>query len=188
MYISKMVINKKIKINQIYGISVGAIIGVLMLQTINSHDSISFDDILDYSNNELKLMYKNNIKIAECYKILLNKILSDDIYEFCTNKLIVNFNVLTKYGFQQKVISKYISKQHVINCVIASASIPYLSINTFYTKYVCPSESITYMAFDGCIFNDDMLTNTYPSIYIDLLPYNYNIIKRFMPIDTCIIY
>ena len=186
-YIISLVLNGKIKINHIYGTSCGAIIGVLLIHTLK-YKNFGIDQSMNYSNNELRLMYKNNnIKISDAYKKLLEDTLTDDIHELCTDKFFVNFHIWTKYGLQHRCISKYTSKEHLINCVIASASVPYLSINSFCTKYICPFESITYMAFDGCTFNKNMLKDTkYQTIYVDITSYNYDVIKRLIPIDSCI--
>lgn len=186
-YINSLVLNKKIQINNIYGTSCGALISVVLIQSFK-YRNFGMDESLNYSNNELKLMYKNsNMKITDSYRKLLEDILTDDIHELCTDKLFINFYVLTKYGLQQRCISKYTSKQHVINCVVASASIPYISINSFCTKYLCPFESTTYMAFDGIKFNKNMLKDTkYQTIYVNISSYNYDIIKRMIPIDNCI--
>ena len=142
-YIYSLYLQKKIKINHIYGTSAGAFSGIILLLAINQHHfdenySMNIDKFMDIIQN--KIPKSSNQYLGLVYRDLFNELLPDDIHNYCNDKLFISVNVINNSIFYERiVVSKYSSKEYLLDVLLASASVPYITIPSFFSLYSCLS-------------------------------------------------
>lgn len=118
-YLAALERKKIIKINRISGSSIGAIVGFYYFT--NNLESL----VTDYT--KLKNHFKKNLNLSILRSILKEKIdkLKDDDIKLLNNKLFVVYHNLSKYT--QTLQSTFKNKKDLLNCLLKSAHIPYIT-------------------------------------------------------------
>jgi predicted acylesterase/phospholipase RssA len=145
-----------LKVNKCSGASIGAICGATILCKIDYN-------IINEAYEECREKKINPYAKDFMYKFL-NEGLPDNAHEICNNRLFIAVHEVTLRGLKKHIISEFTSKEDLIQCLLASSSIPYITIPTLYYTYrdmKCIDGFIPY-CFDE------------PYIYVDLtkLPYS----------------
>lgn len=159
MFLQKMQEKKHIKINKISGVSIGSIIGILFL--INK---------LEYYDKFYKIICKDwNTKYdLKQFDKLVNKViinLDDNEFDIIKNdKLYISFFDLQKK--QHITISKFTSKQHLIETILKTTHIPMLK-----TKKITYIDKEKNHFIDGLypyIFNEDDVGKKSKVLYVSI--------------------
>ncbi len=191
-YLYELIKNNKIKLGKIFGASSGALNASFFLVTIFLLDHPEYLHDYPINNNQaIDYIYrasnkhKDNIRVAIEYAKILSEIFPPNFYKFCNNKLYVFIHIMTWYGPKQIVVNKFYSNEHLINTIVASCSIPYITIPSLYTKYYCYETNKTFYAFDGV--NPKLLTDVInkddKNLCINLMNYYYPVYYRLFPVD-----
>lgn len=119
-----------ININNIYCVSGGAMMGVLYL---NGVDVNMFSKIYNEIKNDPE---KKSQYLVDTLKSYLEIYLDDDCHIKCTDKLhIFVYEWKSRRNFERKIISKFDSKDDLINAVIASCTISYITSKNSHHLY-----------------------------------------------------
>jgi hypothetical protein len=161
----------KIKIHRISGVSAGAAVAAFMLGGVSVKGSID-------GYNYVKSLYYNDKDITPVGTIRkwLENLLPDNIAEICNNRLFINVNEVTLTGLKPTVISTYSDKEDVINAVVASSSIPLITISSLYTSWKGKKWIDGFQPFE---FTD----NQRPQLCVSLPNADYDVKYVFRPAD-----
>lgn len=121
LFLKQLERENKIKINKISGCSVGSILAVILL----GNDEINMEK--EYINLQKHLKEKGNLKYV---KKFINKIVSNIIKNDTDIALINDRLYITKTNVEtgeQEVVSTYKNKRDVVNTIMSSCFIPYLT-------------------------------------------------------------
>jgi hypothetical protein len=124
MYLKKMEEYKHIKVKRVSGSSIGAF---LSLWYIMDPVNCTFDFIESEFINTINHFKKN--KNLNMYKLFIRKYVykvfnSDDMTPI-QKRLFITYYDTKKY--KKRIISKYKNREHLINCIIQSGYIPYIT-------------------------------------------------------------
>ena len=172
---------KKISVNHIYTVSGGSFLGIFLLLMMNNECieekyKINLSKIIYLLNNTIRINYNKNPYLANNWIDALQQYIPPDFYKLCNNKLFISIHILDKCSFHKKIISIYYSNEHLINTILCSSSIPYISIPNCCSIYTDPLTNKKYYAVDGVYtpIIDDM---NY-TLYINIMNYSYPLINR----------
>ena len=183
------------QINRIYGTSAGSISAVVfafILDTQIAHSAALIDRNMQYMNNHLQREYHNEHRfIINAWRNILRELLPENIHEICTNKVFITMNVFSGGRFRNKVVSRFASKEHLLDVVHSSMSIPFLTIPGLWKLYRCPFDGRAYVAVDG-FFNsyvayDDHINdqdNETKTLFVNILLHKYPFMKRLHLFET----
>lgn len=163
----ELINSNRIKIKRYFGTSSGAIAAVGLACGFDACNwKNGYMDIYDNSHK--------NILLIDCYAKLLERFLPEDAYQLCTNKVFIFAREVTITGLKSHIFSKYRDNAHLIQCIKASGTIPYITRPVPWTivdgkKYI---DGIT-----SCPFNIER-----PTIIIRV-PSDYSIYKKIVPCD-----
>jgi len=114
----KMIDNNQIEIRNFICVSVGAMAAVFLLSGISIH---KMRNIYEFAKQNNKYdLNKLTLKI-------LNELLPDNIHELCNNKLKIIVSKLELKNMKEEVITKFKSKEHLLNIIHATSCIPYFT-------------------------------------------------------------
>jgi hypothetical protein len=168
----------RVEISKIFCTSAGSI-GAVCFICSYQEDYITVDSFKELYEL-IRENYKKGIKIAESARQFLQQYLPENAHLLCSGKVFITIIEITRYGPYKKIISEFSSKNDLIDVVIASCSIPHITINSFYTKCrnmycvdgVFPIIPIEYKYEETLIIN---FTNV-----------DYSYYKTVFPVDLCI--
>ena len=121
LFLNEMQNQNKININRISGTSVGAMLAVILLTDPN----INFiKEYIKIQNNWRKNGNLENVKLL-ITKIIFNHFKSDDKVKILNNKLFIN-RINIENG-KEEVIYKFKSRNQLIDCILCSSFIPYIT-------------------------------------------------------------
>lgn len=120
-YIRALEEQKLTKVVRVSGCSIGAILALWYITNSDEDLDSWFTEIVTKFKKDLNLKsYQENVKI------IVNKIFNDrEKLKSLNGRLFINFYDMKKG--QQKTISKYKSKEHLIDCLLSSSHIPRLT-------------------------------------------------------------
>ena len=189
-YLYELIKNNKIKLDKIYGTSSGAISSSFFLITLylleypeyfNKYPTIN-NEAIDYIYRASNA-HKKGIKLVAEYEKILYEIFPPDFYKFCTDKLFITVTLCKYLNIERKIIHKYYSNAHLINTIMCSCSVSYLTIPSLFRQYHCLDTNIVYNGFDGISVMIPKNANK-NLLFINLNRLDYNWIYRFFPIDN----
>ena len=127
LYIHHLQENNYIKINKVSGCSIGSIIAVWYLCGCPEIIYDFLDELFTYYKEHKNFFIFEKIIRKSIYKLFTNDDLSrlDDI-------LYINYYDTTLH--KEEVISKFENREHLIECIIRSSHIPFISNNVFKYK------------------------------------------------------
>jgi len=127
LYIHHLQKKKIIKINKVSGCSIGSIIAVWYLCDCPEIIYDYLDELFTYYKEHKNFFIFEKIIRKSIYKLFTNDDLSrlDDI-------LYINYYDTTLH--KEEVISKFENREHLIECIIRSSHIPFISNNVFKYK------------------------------------------------------
>lgn len=112
--------------------------------------------------------------LMECYELVLRDCLPKDAYKICSNKVFIHAKKITLFGLKDVVFYKYNSNEELLDCLLASTRIPFLTHPDPW-KTIKGSKYID--GIDYCPFNIIR-----PTLIIKL-PDDYTYYKRINPVD-----
>lgn len=155
-YLYQLIKDNKIKLDKIYGTSSSALSSSFFLVTLYLLQYPEyFDKYPTINNNAIDHIYrvssahKYDIKLVTEYEKILYEILPPDFYKYCTDKLFITVTLCSYINVERKIIHKYYSNTHLINTIMSSCSISYLTIPSIFNKYHCLDTNNIYNAYDG---------------------------------------
>ena len=171
---------------RIQGTSVGCISAIflaLMLSESSEQSSREFtiEKFMDFVKDNFEREYtRENNNIANALRNVLRELLPENVHEICTDKVFITLNVFQNFRFRNKVVSRFFSKEHLIDVVHSSTSIHFLTIPWFWKTYHCPFEGRSYAVVDG-ILNAKLppiseLTDT--TLHVNIIMHSYPFVKR----------
>ena len=140
----KMIDNKQIEIRNYIGVSVGALAAVFLLSGISIH---KMRNIYEFAKQNDKYDL-NKITLKVC-----NDLLPDNIHDLCNGKLKIIISKLGSNGMKEEVVTKFKSKEYLLNIIHATSCIPYFT-----------SKHITGVKINNKTYYDGAFTNNLPII------------------------
>ena len=185
-YLVELIVQQKLVLNHIYTASAGAITALFVMQALHyrHHEKyhMSLDTILHYVNEDVRDLNAKGLGIAEAYRVVLRAVAPPDLYQLCSGRVFISFHVWTCFGgIQRFTISHFHSNEHLFTCAVASATVPFISINAFFTLYQCPSCQQSYYAMDGLY--TDIVDEEHPTICVDLGQLDFPVVQRMFLTD-----
>lgn len=185
-YLTELIRKDKLVLGNIYTASAGAITALFVIQSLHYQDHpehhMSLDTILHYVNEDVRDANAKGLGITEGYLAVLRATAPPDLYLLCNNRVYISFHVLTLFGgIKRMTISQFASNEHLFACATASATVPYVSINAFFTTYICPFCDLKYFAMDGLY--TDIVDDSYPTICVDLGQLDFPVLQRMFLTD-----
>lgn len=177
---------KPTQIDRHYGTSVGsasAVFSALMA----ADPSFSIDKVMEYINAKFKDEFnRENSYIINAWRNMQRDLLPENIHEICTDKVFITITVIENFRLKHKVISRFFSKEHLLDVVHTSMSIPFLTIPGLWKSYYCPFDKHTFKAVDG-VFNAAASAhrrNNHPTLFVNVVWHNYPFVKRLHLFET----
>lgn len=126
-------LQNNVNINKIYCVSGGAMVAAFYMNGINVN---MFSDIYNEIKNDPE---KNSQYLVDVLKQYLTIHLDDDCHLKCSGRLnIFVYEILSRRRIQRKVINKFTSKDDLINVIVGSCTISYVtSRNSYHTHNGC---------------------------------------------------
>lgn len=172
----------KIQIHKIYGVSAGSCAGAFFIFMEQPTSNFSIDDFVKLVDTNLRNEYeKEKHYITNAWRNVMKEIFPDDIHIHCNGRLHIAIHCLERNGrIVRKVINCYKSKDHLIDVIHTSMSVPLVTIPEFVKKYKCPFTNQTLYAFDGMIVPEiiDDEDKKFPCLVADLHRHTYPFLKR----------
>ena len=129
--IKKYFEDKEIKFKKFSGSSSGAIFCLLIICNISNQDIINH-----YYKIQIKAL--KAMKSIECkldyIKYFLQGIIPSNAYQLCSNKLYVSTTEVDSFSWKNKFFNQFDNNNDLINCILASCSVPYVINNKFFFK------------------------------------------------------
>ena len=158
VYINELQKQKKTKVVRVSGCSVGSVLALLYI--VNSEKELDID-INNIFKKEIN-GFKENFNFSENVKILRELVyllFEDDNLNMLNDRLYISYYDMKK--IEKKIVHNFKNRDHLIECLIKSSHIPFISNNEFKykNKYI-----------DGLtpyIFRD----NQRPSLHIMLITF-----------------
>lgn len=171
----------KISINHIYTVSGGSFLGLYFLLLINNECieekyKLNLSKLIYLINNTLRAQYNKEPYLALNLLETLQEYIPLNFYKTCNDKLFTSIHILDGFSIQKKMISTYYSNEHLINTIVCSSSIPYISIPTCFSIYTDPLTNKKYYALDGIY--TPIIDDTNYTLYINIMNYSYPLINR----------
>jgi hypothetical protein len=131
VFLPKILYNKcKFDFDRASGASSGAFCAAAALCKIDTIKCINI------YNRELNKFKKTGIKTwaGELLRMFCD-LLPEDCHTICNNKLKIAVHVLTYKGIKRQIFSEFTSKEDLIDCILASSTIPYYTFPYFCYKF-----------------------------------------------------
>lgn len=185
-YLTELIRQDKIQLRHIYTASAGAITALFVIQSLHYQDHpqhhMSLDTILHYVNEDVRDLNAKGMGITEAYLAVLRQVAPANLYLLCNGRVHISFHVLTIFGgIKRMTINQFASNEHLFACAVASATVPYVSINTWFTSYFCPYCKTSYYAMDGLY--TDIVDDSLPTICVDLGQLDFPVLQRMFLTD-----
>lgn len=132
-----------ITIYKVSGCSIGSIIALWYICGCSDIIYPYLDDLFNYYK-----INKNFFKFKDIVKDSIDKLIKNDNLSFLKNKLYINYYDTLKG--KQEVVCDFKNKEHLIECILKSSHVPYVSNNMY--KY----ENRYIDGISPYIFNDDI--------------------------------
>lgn len=170
---------QNIKIGRVAGTSAGSWAGMFLLTGFDVKDWLETYYICQ-ANPELTLL--------EVYEKIwpqgVEGLMAPDAYITCTDRLFISVTEITRWGLQNRMISKFSSNRELFECCCASSMIPYLSHMMLYWDF----KSKNMWCLDGGITNN---TPIFPDgnnrqLVFRLYEVEYPWRGMLQAVDTCI--
>jgi hypothetical protein len=135
-------VNKSnIKFHRLSGVSIGAIFVTIIKCGIEEHTINKY--LEEYHSlrrnwidkDEIGERKGNKISINDDFSNFLREILPSNAWQLCSGSVFITMTELTLTGPKIVTISEYTDNDDLINAIVASASIPFLSIKGVYTLF-----------------------------------------------------
>jgi hypothetical protein len=180
---------QKIKIQNIYGTSAGALVGLFFIWILNNNEFVedykmNTSEILNLINNDLVSAYKKNAYVIENWIEMIEKRIPPNLYTFCNDKLYITIHVFENYRFNQRTIHQYNSNNELLNILKCSGTIPFITINRISTLIENnQSNPKTFLhGFDGIY--PEIIDNQYQTLNINLFNHHYSMLDRMTIKDS----
>lgn len=162
---------KKIRINRFSGSSVGAICSILMCCDIDSLKVLNLYDRLNGRNDFFFILKQE-----------LLKILPDDAYKTCSDRVFIHATEIGFFKFKHTVFSKYTSNLDLIDACMASSNCPFIISPKLFYNY----RNKWYI--DGCLsrFLPYFKNENANQLLIKLYRINYFLPYVYKPLDPSI--
>lgn len=186
LFLDNLISLGKIEINRIYSASAGAIVGILFLLIIHRNlleekYRITVSDFIHLMNTNFREKFeRRTLYLADCWLEMIREIIPPDFYLLCNDRLFITVHFLKInccQVFKKEVISQFESNEHLLNTIRCSSSIPFITINSLFSKYT-QSNAPTRYCVDGV---SPIITDyEYPTLYINIShnKYHYSLSKR----------
>ena len=155
MYIKELEASNLVKVNRISGCSAGALIGTLYILNIYHDMNDAFLNIVEHLKENLNLS-----KYKEQIKSFIYEHTKDDDMSLFNQRLYITYYDLKKQ--RQIVVCNYKNRAHLLECLIRSSHIPYITAPEFKYKNRYLDGVIPY------VFRDQ----TRPALLISLITTN----------------
>ena len=174
------------RVGRIYGTSAGCLSSIFLALVLSdpssSSDSAgcSVDRIMKHVNANLHHEYaREGRSIVRAWINILGALLPENVHEICSHKVFITINVFDRFRFKNKVVSRFASKEHLLDVVHTSMALPWLTIPGLWKTYVCPFEGRSYAAVDG-LFNAAPVGAPTPTttLFVNILVHKYPFVKR----------
>ena len=171
--------NTEIIINRISGVSIGSWVGFFYYANIDSIEVINFYmQLYDYYNNseiklpQLQFMY-------ELWRTCIVNVIDENMYKKCNDKFFVGYTEINSNGAEFKVKSNFTSNEDLYLTCMASAAIPYLSIEG--TCIMMDGKKV----MDGGLIQHEYFfeDKKYDQLFINHKDISYSPEKLLLPID-----
>lgn len=171
--------NIDIVVNRISGVSVGAWVGFFYYANIDSIEVINlYMQIYDYYNNseiklpQLQFMY-------ESWRSCIVNLIDENMYKKCNDKFFIGYTEINSNGAEFKVKSNFTSNEDLYLTCMASAAIPYLSIEG--TCIIMDGKKV----MDGGLIQHEYFfeDKKYNQLFINHKDISYSPEKLLLPID-----
>ena len=158
VYINELQKQKKTKVVRVSGCSVGSVLALLYI--VNSQKELDID-INNIFKKEIN-GFKENFNFSENVKILRELVyllFEDDNLNMLNDRLYISYYDMKK--IEKKIVHNFKNRDHLIECLIKSTHIPFISNNNFKYKKKYVDGLTPY------IFRD----NARPSLHIMLITF-----------------
>ena len=158
VYINELQKQKKTKVVRVSGCSVGSVLALLYI--VNSEKELDID-INNIFKKEIN-GFKENFNFSENVKILRELVyllFEDDNLNMLNDRLYISYYDMKK--IEKKIVHNFKNRDHLIECLIKSTHIPFISNNDFKYKKKYVDGLTPY------IFRD----NARPSLHIMLITF-----------------
>lgn len=172
-----------IKIHHYYGASVGAMACTCLLGNISMLQWIKYYQVVreDYA--------QNGTYPIEAFRKILVQVLPEDIHLRANGRLHISVRPYSSL-LNEHVINQYHSKQNLIDVVLASCTIPFITINQI--GYNLLHNGSQLLTIDGIWPPRPNHDNEYPTLKINLmqylLPYRHRLTPTLKSIDLLIMH
>ena len=156
MYLNELEKQKKTKIVRVSGCSIGSLLALLYIVNSNKNINIDVNKIFKNITNE----FKKNFNFSENEKQIKNivySIFEDDDLTILKDRLYICYYDME--NVEKKVIHNFKNRNHLIDCIMKSSHIPFISSEDFKYKNKYIDGMIPY------IFRD----NERPSLHVMLI-------------------
>lgn len=131
MYLSELEKQNKTKVIRVSGCSIGSVLGLLYIVNSNKNINTDINKIFKTSINK----FKENFNFSENEKLITNLVYSifeDDDLSVLNERLYICYYDMNKV--KKKIIHNYKNRDHLIECIIKSSHIPFISNKNFKYK------------------------------------------------------
>ncbi len=131
MYLNELEKQKKTKIVRVSGCSIGSLLALLYIVNSNKNIDIDVNKIFKNITNE----FKKNFNFSENEKQIKNivySIFEDDDLSILKDRLYICYYDME--NVEKKVIHNYKNRDHLIECIMKSSHIPFISSKDFKYK------------------------------------------------------
>ena len=170
---------QNIKIGRVAGTSAGSWAGMFLLTGF---------DTKDWLETYYACQANPDLTLLEVYEKIwpqgVESLMAEDAYITCTDRLFISVTEITRWGLQNRMISKFRSNRELFECCCASSMIPYLSHMKLYWDLKCHNM----WCLDGGITNN---TPIFPDgnnrqLVFRLYEVEYPWRGMLQAVDTCI--
>jgi hypothetical protein len=173
--------SQRLRIHHYYGVSSGALACACLLADINITTWIDHYPKIYNEYNDPEGQGRDFIGI---FRDILHTHLPDDIHLRANGILHITVRPY-KSLLQTHVISQYPSRQYLIDALLGSCSIPYISINAL--GYCLEIDGSPSLVIDGVTPPQPCHhDNEYPTLEVNLMSYNLSYAEKFRPTLTSI--
>jgi hypothetical protein len=158
VYINELQKQKKTKVVRVSGCSVGSVLALLYIVNAEKELDIDINNIFKKEING----FKENFNFSENVKILRELVyllFEDDNLNMLNDRLYISYYDMKK--IEKKIVHNFKNRDHLIECLIKSTHIPFISNNNFKYKKKYVDGLTPY------IFRD----NARPSLHIMLITF-----------------
>jgi hypothetical protein len=186
--------SRRFNVRRVAGCSAGAWAGAFMCLNLNSREWAD-----TYNNTQLHMGLGKQLPdedgnerperhLMDAYRCFTDSVFPDDVHKVCTGRLHVSITVMDGLIPRNVLVSQFDSKQELIDCLVASGTIPYISIGTAYSKVVGKFGPRTMCLDGGITVNTPVFTDAVRrQVVVELSQVDYQggLSVRFSPRMWC---